>query len=59
MSGSGAIEGRQFLMNIQHAAGSKGKYCALPAWTVGLAGVFNKEANEFHELLYEFSIRFC
>ncbi|MEK3904421.1 NAD-dependent epimerase/dehydratase family protein [Paenibacillus sp. FSL R7-0179] len=54
VSGSGAIEGRQFLMNIQHAAGSKGKYCALPAWTVGLAGVFNKEANEFHELLYEF-----
>ncbi|WP_339224816.1 NAD-dependent epimerase/dehydratase family protein [Paenibacillus sp. FSL H8-0332] len=54
VSGSGAIEGRQFLMNIQRAAGSPGKYCAVPGWSVGLAGMFNKEANEFHELLYEF-----
>lgn len=54
VSGSGAIEGRQFLMNIHHAAGSPGKCCAVPSWAVGLAGVFNKEISEFHELLYEF-----
>ena len=54
VSGSGAIEGRQFLNIIQDEADSPHKCRTLPGWAVGLAGIFDKEAKEFHELLYEF-----
>ncbi|WP_342422779.1 NAD-dependent epimerase/dehydratase family protein [Paenibacillus sp. FSL E2-0178] len=54
VSGSGAIEGRQFLNLIQDEADSPRKCRTLPGWAVGLAGIFDKEAKEFHELLYEF-----
>lgn len=54
ISGSGAIEGRQFLNIIQDEADSPRKCRALPGWAVRLAGIFDKEAKEFHELLYEF-----
>lgn len=52
VSGSGTIEGRQFINSIQDAAGTPRKCRALPGWMVKLAGLFDKEAREFHELLY-------
>lgn len=54
ISGSGAIEGRQFLHQIQDAAGSPRKCRALPGWAVMLAGLWDSEARELHELLYGF-----
>ncbi|KGE17186.1 NAD-dependent epimerase/dehydratase family protein [Paenibacillus wynnii] len=54
VSGGGAMEGQQFLNIVQDAAGSSRKSRTLPSWAVGLAGIFDKEAKEFHELLYEF-----
>lgn len=61
VSGSGAIEGRQFLHSIQDAAGSPRRCRALPGWAVRLAGMFDKEAREFHELLYgyEYPLLLC
>lgn len=54
VSGAGAIEGQQFLNIVQDEAGSPRKCRTLPGWAVGLAGIFDKEAKEFYELLYEF-----
>lgn len=54
ISGSGAIEGREFLHIIQDEADSPRKCRVLPGWAVGMAGIFDKEAKEFYELLYEF-----
>ncbi|MCL6604781.1 MAG: NAD-dependent epimerase/dehydratase family protein [Paenibacillus sp.] len=54
VSGAGAIEGQQFLNMVQDEAGSPRKSRTLPGWAVGLAGIVDKEAKEFHELLYEF-----
>jgi nucleoside-diphosphate-sugar epimerase len=54
VAGAGAIAGEQFLNLVQDEAGSPQKCRTLPGWAVGLAGLFDKEAKEFHELLYEF-----
>jgi len=54
VSGAGALEGIEFLNLIQEEADSPYKCRTLPGWAVGLAGIFDKEAREFHELLYEF-----
>lgn len=54
VSGAGAMDGRQFLKLVQAEANSPGGCRSLPGWAVGLAGIFDKEAREFHELLYEF-----
>ncbi|WP_340023326.1 NAD-dependent epimerase/dehydratase family protein [Paenibacillus sp. FSL K6-1096] len=52
VSGSGTIEGRQFIHSIQDAAGTPRKCRVVPGWAVKLAGMFDKEAREFYELLY-------
>ncbi|WP_410511124.1 NAD-dependent epimerase/dehydratase family protein [Paenibacillus sp. BR2-3] len=54
VSGAGAMERQQFLNIVQDEAGSPRKCRTLPALAVGLAGMFDKETKEFHELLYEF-----
>lgn len=54
IAGSGALTGEQFLNLVQEEANVPRQCRALKGWMIGLAGLFDKEAREFHELLYEF-----
>jgi nucleoside-diphosphate-sugar epimerase len=53
--GPGAITGRQFLEMVFDAAGQQAKIGTLSQWMLRLGGLFNSDARELIEMLYEFS----
>lgn len=52
--GPAPITGGEFLSLAFEAAGSKPKPGVLPGWLLRLAGLFNADAKELLELMYEF-----
>lgn len=52
--GAGPITGREFITKVFEAAGKKPKVGAMPRLLVKFAALFDAEAYEFYEMLYQF-----
>jgi len=53
--GAGPLTGQKFIEMAYRAAGSKPAMGTLQKWMLSMAGLFNADAKEMIELLYEFS----
>lgn len=47
------LTGKQFIELTARECGVRDRHQVLPKWMIGLAGLFNQELSEIHEMLYQ------